>query len=327
MDIEHHVWDKEQAQEATAKEIEEYIQKNLDDYVEIGLSGTELYREWKADFINFTAPTFSKNCESARNLRDFLRKNGVYIRKSRRTIAIELANALNNPEPWPEEDQDRPAWMMHYNARTNFTSNGFQKSSYSLAITTNKVPVEASHSEESPEQDKQYAESLAITTDKVPVEAADSEESPEQDKKSADSIDFTSNESQQYAESLLATTTNEAPVEAAHSINIIEEYHKPLMIMDEFKENAINNTAGPDGITPTLLVFSTFPRMSEPSQPAPSIAQPATAIKKEMAEITKLQATRQVNNALQICHRLRIENLYMLPVGPDAVAWRIHHKK
>jgi hypothetical protein len=50
--------------------------------------------------------------------------------------------------------------------------------------------------------------------------------------------------------------------------------------------------------TPTLLVFGTFPRMSALDPPAPSIAQRALAIKKAMAEITKLQAVRQVNDTL-----------------------------
>jgi len=72
-------------------------------------------------------------------------------------------------------------------------------------------------------------------------------------------------------------------VEAAHSIGIVERYHKPLrraytVIMDEFKENGnitmwnkglirqmavkgVNDTAGPDGIIPTLFVFGAFPRM------------------------------------------------------------------
>ena len=159
---------------------------------------------------------------------------------------------------------------------------------------------------------------------------------------------FTSNEFQQYANSL-AIITNEVPVEAAHSIGIVERYHKPLrraytVIMDEFKENgnitmwnkalilqmavkAINDTAGPDGITPTLLVFGAFPRMSELNPPAPSIAQRATAIKKAMAEITKLRATRQVNDALRTRNGPRTENLHSLPLGSDVLVWRIHHKE
>jgi hypothetical protein len=33
----------------------------------------------------------------------------------------------------------------------------------------------------------------------------------------------------------------------------------------------INNSAGPDGIVPILLVFETYPKMTESSAPSPSI--------------------------------------------------------
>jgi len=159
---------------------------------------------------------------------------------------------------------------------------------------------------------------------------------------------FTASEFQQYANSL-DITTKEVPVEAAHSMGIVERYHKPLrraytVIMDEFKENnkntiwdrtlvlqmavkAVNDTAGPDGITPTLLVFGAYPRMSALDPPAPSIAQRATAIKKAMAEITKLRTIRQVNDALRTRNGPRTEDIRSLPLGSDVLVWRIHTKK
>jgi hypothetical protein len=159
---------------------------------------------------------------------------------------------------------------------------------------------------------------------------------------------LTSSEFQQYTRSL-DITTKEVPVEAAHSIGIVERYHRPLrrayeVITDEIKGSektslwdkasilqmavkAVNDTAGPDGITPTLLVFGAFPRLSALDPPAPSIAQRATAIKKAMAEIIKLRATRQVNDALHTRNGPRTENLHTLPIGSDVLVWRIHHKK
>jgi hypothetical protein len=53
---------------------------------------------------------------------------------------------------------------------------------------------------------------------------------------------------------------------------------------------AINDSAGPDGLVPTLLVFGAYPRMIKSDAPSPTVAQRATAIKKAMAEIHKLQA-------------------------------------
>jgi hypothetical protein len=70
------------------------------------------------------------------------------------------------------------------------------------------------------------------------------------------------------------------PVEAANTMGLVEHYHKPLcqayeIINNEFKDNssgsipkalilqmavkAVNDTAGHDGLVPTLLVFGAYP--------------------------------------------------------------------
>ena len=48
---------------------------------------------------------------------------------------------------------------------------------------------------------------------------------------------------------------------------------------------AINDSAGPDGITPTLLVYGTFPWLVDSEPPSPTITERALAVKKAMAEI------------------------------------------
>ena len=53
---------------------------------------------------------------------------------------------------------------------------------------------------------------------------------------------------------------------------------------------AINNTAGPDGLVPTLLVYGAYPRISNLDPPALSIIERAAIIWKAMAEIVKLRA-------------------------------------
>jgi hypothetical protein len=55
---------------------------------------------------------------------------------------------------------------------------------------------------------------------------------------------------------------------------------------------AVNDTAGLDGLVPTLLVFGAYPRINVLDPPAPSITQRATAIQKAIAEIVKLKAQR-----------------------------------
>lgn len=88
---------------------------------------------------------------------------------------------------------------------------------------------------------------------------------------------FTSSEIQQYSISL-GIEKKEIPVESANLMSIIGRYHKLLrrvysIIKEETKNTdknlnlqiaikAINHTAGPNMIIPTLPVFGAYPRMS-----------------------------------------------------------------
>ena len=51
---------------------------------------------------------------------------------------------------------------------------------------------------------------------------------------------------------------------------------------------AVNNTASPDRLVPTLLVYRAYLRISNLDPPALSIMERAAAIWKAMAEIVKL---------------------------------------
>ena len=53
---------------------------------------------------------------------------------------------------------------------------------------------------------------------------------------------------------------------------------------------AVNNTTGPDGLVPTLLVYGAYLRISNLDPPTPSIMERAAIIQKAMAEIVKLRA-------------------------------------
>ena len=79
---------------------------------------------------------------------------------------------------------------------------------------------------------------------------------------------------------LMAIEVEEIPVEAHHSIGKVERYHGPVkrayeIIASEMRGvsaehilqmavKAVNDTAGPNGLVPTLLVFGAYPRMVEP---------------------------------------------------------------
>ena len=51
---------------------------------------------------------------------------------------------------------------------------------------------------------------------------------------------------------------------------------------------AVNNTASPNRLVPTLLVYGAYLRISKLDPPAPSITERATVIRKVIAEIVKL---------------------------------------
>ena len=53
---------------------------------------------------------------------------------------------------------------------------------------------------------------------------------------------------------------------------------------------AVNNTASPNRLVPTLLVYRAYLWMSNLDPPAPSVTDRAAIIQKIMAEIVKLQA-------------------------------------
>ena len=86
----------------------------------------------------------------------------------------------------------------------------------------------------------------------------------------------------------MAIEVKEVPVEAYNSISKVERYYQSLRRAYEIIRNklydkvsleivlqmavkAVNDSAGPDGIVSTLLVFGAYPRMVEDSTPSPSV--------------------------------------------------------
>jgi di/tripeptidase len=120
---------------------------------------------------------------------------------------------------------------------------------------------------------------------------------------------FASTEFKQLANSM-AIEIKEVPVEAHNSVGLVERYHAPLrrayeIIQDELKDEhinkemilqmavkAINDSAGPDGIIPTLLVFGAYPRLTEMDPPSPSVTKRAEAIRAATKEVRRLYTER-----------------------------------
>ncbi|EED22642.1 conserved hypothetical protein [Talaromyces stipitatus ATCC 10500] len=148
---------------------------------------------------------------------------------------------------------------------------------------------------------------------------------------------FVSKEFTQLASSVSTITVN-VPVEAHWSIGVVERYHAVLrrsyeIISEEVPElapemalqmavKAVNDTAGPDGYVPTLLVFGAYPRITDYSPPASTVVQRAAAVKKAMTEVRRLHTVRQVNNALNTRNGPSSTLVHRLPLNSDVLVWR-----
>ena len=138
--------------------------------------------------------------------------------------------------------------------------------------------------------------------------------------------------------------TKAVPVEAPQSMTVVERYHAPLrkaymVIKKEAPEldndsalqaavKAVNDTAGPDGLVPTLLVYGALPRLGlRTDPPAPSIFRRAQAVRKAMKEVHDLFATRQVDAALRARNGPRVDDIHAAAIGSKVLVFREHRNR
>jgi hypothetical protein len=92
----------------------------------------------------------------------------------------------------------------------------------------------------------------------------------------------------------MGVLTKSVPIEAHNSIGLVKRYHGPLrriykIISEQLPDlhknaalqmsfKALNDSAGPDGLVPTLLVFGAFLRIAELDAPLPNVSQRAAAL-------------------------------------------------
>jgi hypothetical protein len=82
---------------------------------------------------------------------------------------------------------------------------------------------------------------------------------------------------------------------------------------------AVNNTAGPNGLVPTLLVYKAYLWISNLDPPALSVTHWAAAIQKAIAEIVKLRAKQAVNSALHRRNGPKTILVYNLPLNSEVL--------
>ena len=119
----------------------------------------------------------------------------------------------------------------------------------------------------------------------------------------------------------------------------VERYHAPLrrayeIITEELGDTtsqearlqmavkAMNDTVGPDGLVPTLLVFGAYPRMTLESPSSPSMTRRGQAIQKAMRELRRISARRQVQDALSTRNGPSTTEVLELPLQSEVLVWR-----
>ena len=84
---------------------------------------------------------------------------------------------------------------------------------------------------------------------------------------------------------------------------------------------AINDSVGPNGLVPTLLVFDDHPRMIEIDASSPTITQQAIAIRKAIDKVKQLIMFPQVNNALNTKNGPLTALVHDLPLNSDVLVF------
>jgi hypothetical protein len=141
---------------------------------------------------------------------------------------------------------------------------------------------------------------------------------------------FISKEFNQYA-TAISTKVKIVPIKAHNSIGIVKRYYKPIRraytiitakIPDISKDialqmafKAINDTIGLNSLVPTLLVYSAYLQITKHNPLSLLVTKRALAIKKAIAEMQKLKAKRQVNDALNARNRPSITIVHELALN------------
>lgn len=148
---------------------------------------------------------------------------------------------------------------------------------------------------------------------------------------------FIAREFKQYTANMGIIVKN-IPVEAHHSIGLVERYHGPLRRMYtiitaelpgikpelalQMSFKALNDSAGPNDLVPILLVFGAYPRMTDMDAPLPTIHRRSIAMRKAMEEVRKSHGSRKVNDALNTRNGPSTSLIHDLPLNSPVLVFR-----
>jgi hypothetical protein len=85
---------------------------------------------------------------------------------------------------------------------------------------------------------------------------------------------------------------------------------------------AVNNTVGPDGLILTLLVFSTYPRITTTNTLFLIVTKHSKAITKAIKQIAELHTKRQVTDALRQWNSPNISDTLDVLIGKNVLVYK-----
>jgi hypothetical protein len=85
---------------------------------------------------------------------------------------------------------------------------------------------------------------------------------------------------------------------------------------------AVNNTAGPDSLILTLLMFGTYPRITTTNTLSLTVTKYNKAIIKAIKQIAELYTKRQVTNALRQQNGPNISDTLNVLINKDVLVYK-----
>jgi uncharacterized coiled-coil protein SlyX len=85
---------------------------------------------------------------------------------------------------------------------------------------------------------------------------------------------------------------------------------------------AVNNTAGPNGLVLTLLMFSTYPQITTTDTLSLIVTEHSKTITKAIKQIAELYAKKQVINTLKQQNGPNISNTLNVLIGKDVLIYK-----
>lgn len=133
--------------------------------------------------------------------------------------------------------------------------------------------------------------------------------------------------------------TKAIPVESVNSMKIVELYHQPIrrtfsiICMNsphtdlyaalQMAVEAVNNSVGPEGLVPTVLVYGGLSRWGLPHDPrSPSTVARVKSLCKSTSKMSKTNDNRQVRDALRARNGPDVSYIRTTPLGSHFLVYR-----